>query len=205
MTQQSTTNIVTVAWRRLDLPGQDQARLRREPRTWHLEGQADFQDGSVHWKLSYAVVCALDWTTLSAEVHGGRDGARIDVILARSTSGRWSLNGLDVPAVTGCSDVDLAFTPATNLLALRGLDLAVGQAAEVTAAWLTFPEFALTPLRQRYRRTSQTVYAYAAPDHGFAEALTVSSEGFVLDYPGLWRAESRPDMSLPPKRVSHHG
>lgn len=186
----------TVAWRRLDLPGHDQAQLRREPRTWLLEGHADFHDGSVHWKLSYVVVCTHEWTTLSAEVHGGRDGARFDVTLARGRSGRCTLNGTEVPAVTGCSDVDLAFTPATNLLALRRLDLAVGQEANVTAAWLTYPEFALIPLRQRYHRTSSTVYAYGAPDHAFAAALTVSSEGFVLDYPGLWHAESLPDTSL---------
>lgn len=89
----------------------------------------------------------------------------------------------------GCTDVDLAFTPATNLLSLRRLELAVGQQAEVVAAWLTFPEFSLIPLRQRYRRTSRTTYDYAAPDLPFAGILTVNAEGFVLDYAGLWRAD----------------
>ena len=107
----------------------------------------------------------------------------------RSAIGEWTLNGVAVPAVEGCTDVDLAFTPATNLLSLRRLDLAVGQEAEVVAAWLTFPAFSLIPLRQRYRRTSQASYDYAAPDLPFAGILTVSPEGFVLDYAGLWRAD----------------
>ena len=99
------------------------------------------------------------------------------------------MNGDAIPAVAGCTDVDLAFTTATNLLSLRRLDLGVGQEAEVVAAWLSFPDFALTPLRQRYRRTSQSTYDYAAPDLPFAGILTVNPEGFVLDYAGLWRAD----------------
>jgi hypothetical protein len=107
--------------------------------------------------------------------------------------------------VEWCRLTSQACTPATNLLALRRLSLAVDQEAEVTAAWLTHPDFALTPLRQRYRRTSQAEYAYTAPDHAFAGALTVNGQGFVLDYPGLWCTVDQPDTSLPPKRIPHHG
>jgi len=54
---------------------------------------------------------------------------------------------------------------------------------------LAFPEFSLTPLRQRYHRISLTTYEYSAPDLAFAARLTVGQDGFVQDSPGLWRAE----------------
>jgi hypothetical protein len=180
---------VRMRWRRLDLPGFDEARLRSEARSWHLEGRAEFVEDRNRWELGYTVTCGTDWATTRAVVKGGSGRGAIEANVVRSGDGRWALYGAAVPAVGGCTDVDLAFTPATNLLSLRRLDLAVGQEAEVVAAWLTFPEFSLTPLRQRYRRTSQTTYEYAAPDLPFAGILTVDPGGFVLDYADLWRAD----------------
>ena len=176
-------------WRRLDLPGHDEAQLRNEPESWQLEGHAEFVEDRNRWKLGYTVRCTPDWTTTRATVKGHSDRGAIEASVVRSAIGGWTLNGAAVPAVAGCTDVDLAFTPATNLLSLRRLELAVGQEAIVVAAWLTFPEFGLIPLRQRYRRTSKTTYDYEAPELPFAGILTVNPEGFVLDYAGLWRAE----------------
>ena len=176
-------------WRRLDLPGHDEVRLHSESGSRHLKGHAEFIDSTNRWKLGYTVTCTPDWTTTHALVKGHSDRGVIEANVVRSAAGEWTLNGAPVSAVAGCTDVDLAFTPATNLLSLRRLDLAVGQEAEVVAAWLTFPEFALIPLRQRYRRTSQGTYDYSAPDLPFAGILTVNPEGFVIDYAGLWRAD----------------
>ena len=175
-------------WRRLDLPGLDEAELRQESGSWHLEGRAGFVEGAVHWELEYAVTCGPDWITTGADVHGHSSLGAVEAMVVRTGAGRWTLNGAPVPAVDGCTDVDLAFTPATNLLSLRRLDLAVGQETEVVAAWLTFPDFSLVPLRQRYRRASETSYEYQAPDLSFTGTLTVDNQGFVLDYAGLWRA-----------------
>lgn len=176
-------------WRRLDLPGHDEVRLHTEAGSRQLKGRAKFIDGTNRWELGYTVSCTPDWTTTRAMVKGHSDRGAIEATAVRSAVGGWTLNGAPVLAVAGCIDVDLAFTPATNLLSLRRLGLAVGQEAEVIAAWLTFPEFALIPLRQRYRRTSEGTYDYSAPDLPFAGILTVNPEGFVLDYAGLWRAD----------------
>jgi uncharacterized protein len=89
-------------------------------------------------------------------------------------------------------DLDLSFTPATNLLPLRRLSLDVGQSAEVRSAWLEWPDVRLTPLVQRYGRRSETEYDYESDLPGgelFRSSLRVQPEGWVLDYGNLWRAE----------------
>jgi hypothetical protein len=94
--------------------------------------------------------------------------------------------------VAGCSDLDLGFTPATNLLALRRLDLAVDHSAEVRSAWLAWPGTQLTPLVQRYTRRSIAEYEYEADlpvGEKFAGLLRVEKDGWILDYAELWRAE----------------
>jgi Uncharacterized protein conserved in bacteria len=110
--------------------------------------------------------------------------------------GRWRLNDADCPAVTGCLDLDLSFTPATNLLPIRRLALPIGETAAVRSAWLTFPALTLEPLDQVYRRTHATTYAYESDGGSFSTELEVNGDGFVTRYPNLWEAEARRHPSV---------
>jgi len=100
------------------------------------------------------------------------------------------MNGKECPEVAGCIDLDLNFSPSTNLLPIRRLNLAVGQEAVVRAAWLRFPGFTLEPLEQLYRRVDATTYRYESAGGRFVANLQVNAEGFVTYYPKFWQAES---------------
>jgi hypothetical protein len=96
------------------------------------------------------------------------------------------VNGAPAPELTGLVDLDLGFTPATNLLPLRRLALEPGAAADTEAAWLDDATWTFSRLPQRYERRSANEYWYESPTAGYAALLTVTPEGFVTDYPGLW-------------------
>ena len=184
----------SVLWRRLDLPGHDAATFREMEGGAELRGMAVFQDEGEATALHYTVRCDAGWRTTEGTVHGWCGARPVDLRLVRSFSGAWTLNGAPCPAVAGCADLDLNFTPATNLLPLRRLDLAVGQAAEVRSAWLEWPAAVLTPLVQRYARRSATEYDYEADLPGadrFVAVLRVEPGSWVLDYAGLWQAVER--------------
>jgi hypothetical protein len=110
----------------------------------------------------------------------------IDMRITSTGSAHWELNGVLIKSVTGCVDVDLGFTPATNLIALRRLSLKVGQRAEAPAAYLQFPEMRLLKLPQSYQRTGTREYAYEAPTVGYSGTLHVLPGGAVSRYPGLF-------------------
>ena len=103
-----------------------------------------------------------------------------------TTGGRWKINGVDQPAIRGCIDLDLGFTPATNLLPLRRLALRTGQEAQAPAAYLPFPKTELVVLPQRYKRLSRTEYDYESPAFGYRATLRVTPQGAVANYPGLF-------------------
>ncbi len=90
----------------------------------------------------------------------------------------------------GCIDLDLNFSPSTNLLPIRRLNLPIGQEAAVRAAWLRFPSFSLEPLEQRYRRVDAAVYRYESAGGKFVTQLDVNASGFVTRYPGFWEADA---------------
>jgi hypothetical protein len=182
--------IHTILWRRLDAPGHDSARLFFHDSQSHLTGTAVFVEAQQPCRLDYRVICDESWQTLSGAVIGWLGSRAINVELRADTAHRWQLNEADCPAVTGCIDLDLAFTPSTNMLPIRRLKLPVGQAAEVRAAWLSFPELALEPLDQVYRRKDAAVYAYESDGGRFSTELQVNATGFVTLYPALWQAET---------------
>lgn len=93
---------------------------------------------------------------------------------------------MEIPAVAGCLDVDLAFTPATNLLPLRRLGLAVGESREMTAAWVCFPDLSVEPLAQRYTRLDEHRVRYESLGGTFTAELEVDELGLVVSYPPLW-------------------
>jgi uncharacterized protein len=177
-------------WRRLDEPGHESARLLFYESCWHLAGTAVFAHNQLSCRLDYLVMCNLEWQTLSAKVAGWLGSSIVAIELQVDSAQHWQINGVACPAVTGCVDVDLGFSPSTNLLAIRRLDLGIGQQAKARAAWLSFPEFTLEPLEQLYRRNQATNYYYESADGAFTTELEVNSVGFITRYPGLWQVET---------------
>ena len=183
-----------ILWRRLDVPGHDAATLHEMKGGAEIRGMAVFQDEGGPTALRYTVRCDAAWQTTEGTVHGWRGARSVDLRFLRSPSGAWTLNGVACPAVAGCPDLDLNFTPSTNLLPLRRLDPAVGQVAEVRSAWLEWPAAVLKVLVQRYTRRSLTEYDYGADLPGgdkFTGVLLVEPGGWVLEYAGLWKAVGR--------------
>ena len=177
-------------WRRLDRAGHESARLFADGAQHHLHGTAVFAEDGAPVRLDYRIVCDGRWHTRSARVAGWHGARRVGVELTTDGEGRWRMNGADCPTVDGCLDVDLAFSPSTNLLPIRRLALPVGEGADVRAAWLTFPALELEPLPQRYERTAERQYRYASRGGSFTADLELDDAGFVLRYAGLWEVEA---------------
>jgi hypothetical protein len=87
-------------------------------------------------RLDYTIACDDEWRTRAARVTGWIGDRAIESLIHVSDDGLWRLNGQDQPQLAGCTDVDLNFSPSTNLLPVRRLKLTVGQEAPVIAAWL---------------------------------------------------------------------
>ena len=181
--------IDAILWRRLDTPGHDACRLLQRDGVWRLEGAAAFCHEGVPACLAYEVDCDGEWRTRKGVVHGWVGARSLDFRITRGLYGTWTLNGQVVPHLDGCVDLDLGFTPATNLFQLRRVALQVGQAADVPVAWLDVPVGTLDTLHQRYERRTVEVYWYEAPRFDYFALLQVSAVGFVEKYPNLWEAE----------------
>jgi hypothetical protein len=178
-------------WRRIDVPGTEEARVVCVLDGWQLEGELDLQESGTSARLRYTITCDAAWRTRSAVVEGALDGRPVRFALQTDTRGAWTCGGAAIAELAGAADIDLAFTPATNTLPIRRLSLAVGETRPVRSAWLRFPELRIEALDQTYTRAAACVYRYHAQIDGepFVARLDTDVFGRVLQYEGLWTAE----------------
>jgi hypothetical protein len=104
-------------------------------------------------------------------------------------AGNWHDDkGQPLDTLQGCIDVDIMLTPLTNTLPIRRLQLAPGESREISVVYIAAPDLSIRPFRQRYTRLDDgQQYRYESLDSGFTAVLPVDDDGFVVDYPGIWR------------------
>jgi hypothetical protein len=182
--------VETILWRRLDTAGFDSCRLVGSDSDWTLEGTAVFLHDGQPARLSYRVVCDLQWRTKIGVVCGWAGEELIDLRIVRDESGVWTQSGEVLADIEGLIDLDLGFTPATNTIPIRRLALSIGQATDASAAWFDLASRTMKMLRQRYERVDEAVYAYEAPDLDFSARLDVTPSALVRRYRGLWEMQA---------------
>ncbi|SDE13455.1 putative glycolipid-binding domain-containing protein [Ruegeria marina] len=175
--------IATAHWRRLDCEGSDRCTLWQAEQGLMLLGHAHWRSDDEDTVLSYDLRCAPDGQSLSADIAGEQGGRRIELRLHRTGEG-WLLNDVLQPETGDCTDLDLSFTPATNLLPIRRLSDAANDELRICAAWLQPDLDCVSRLDQIYTRLADNRVRCAS--RGYGADLEVHGSGFVTGYPGHW-------------------
>ena len=120
---------------------------------------------------------------------GSSANERSRLVIARRGSA-WTLNGAVVAGLDHLPDLDLSFTPATNLQQLRRVPIAASESVPLPVAWFDADAGTLTELLQTYERRGPNAFWYRAPSVGYEGLLELAPNGFIRNYPNLWIAET---------------
>lgn len=178
---------VDLLWSSTELHSTEHFVLTERATSSTLAGVAVLDGGGVPGHATYRLEVDATWRTRDAEIEvvGARDvHLRIEV-----DDARWTIDGLLRDELEGCLDVDLGWTPATNLLPIRRLGLEIGEIGRLDAAWLRYPELDIVRSTQEYERVDEAAYVYRSA--GFEALLHTTSDGIVTRYgDDLWFATS---------------
>jgi len=180
--------IAEVLWHCAALNSAEHCVLSETETGWQIRGLTVTPMDGAPAHIEFDIDADRDWLTRTARVqfHGPRAFA-FDI---RSDDGAWTVNGDERKDLAGCTDIDLGWTPATNILPIRRLQLNVGATGTTTAAWFRFPDLVIEANQQRYTRTGDHLWRYQSGPYDFD--ITVDEHGLVTQYgEDLWRAAAR--------------
>ncbi|WP_134494159.1 putative glycolipid-binding domain-containing protein [Microvirga pakistanensis] len=177
----------TLRWSAWDgcAAGMEQADVRPADGGLTISGVVIGQEDGAKFGLHYRLRVDSAWRTRSVHLQT-TSGQVLD--LESNGQGSWSENGKSRPDLQGCLDVDIQATPLTNTLPIRRLEWRAGAAAEIRLCYIAVPDLAVSPQSQRYTALAPgSRYRFESLDSGFEAELPVDEDGFVLDYPSLFR------------------
>jgi len=175
-----------MAWRRLEEHGEERCVFACDDEQCVLEGVGAVAINGSGLIFEYRLECTTGWEIKRAGIIARLGTDEFHRVLERRDDGTWLVDGVHAAEYDRCEDLDLYFSPSTNTVTMRRLQLRVGEERQVRSLLVAEPELNLHPLDQVYRRADQRHYEYQAGD--FRAVIEVDEDGVVLDYPGLFTA-----------------
>jgi hypothetical protein len=168
-----------VLWHCSLLSSSEHALLRESAHGYRLQGVVTVPLGDVPCHIEYTVEIDHGWHASEARAAITTPSGVREIVLQSHDTGEWELDGVPAPSLGSCHDIDLGWTPATNTIPIRRLDLEIGKSASIAAAWVRFPELDVVSNEQQYTRLANDRWRYQSGDYDF-ELATDPGSGLVL-------------------------
>jgi hypothetical protein len=165
-----------VLWHCAALASAEYCSLRTTPDGHALNGTVVLSLATTPCQITYAVQVGRGWSPLVAQAVLTTPRAVRHLELRSNGDGTWSVDGALRPDLAGCSDLDLGWTPSTNTVPIRRLNLTVGTSATIRAAWLRVPELDVIANAQRYDRLAIDLWRAAVFSGGESSAPSPSAQ-----------------------------
>ncbi len=186
MTASAETILRRVIWRRiLDDHSFEECVVTAAPRGFGIAGHVIAAQDGAPLIVHYDIDCGENWSARSVAIEQRLGDGQRRLRLERAGDG-WLVDGARDARLDACAEPDLGVTPSTNALAIRRLDLAIGQAAEIRCAWVKFPALSVEPSLQRYERLGERDYRYTNVASGFSALVAVDALALPVRYEGVW-------------------
>jgi len=186
MQPDATTTIRSVIWRRiLDDRSFEEGVVTARADSFGIAGHVIAAQDGVPLNVRYEIACNANWSAHSVTIEQRLGDVTRQLKLERAGDG-WLVDGMHDARLDGCAEPDLGLTPSTNALAIRRLDLAIGQAAEIRCAWVKFPALSVEPSLQRYERLGERDYRYTNVASGFTALVAVDALALPVSYESIW-------------------
>jgi|SRR6185437_133714 hypothetical protein len=179
-----------LGWAAMEWPGTEHVIVTQGAAGFRADSALILADGELA-RVAYQLQCGADWRFVRLDVTVTRQSGTSRLSLTRDGDGRWLAGDEPLPALGQCVDIDINRTPLTNTLPIRRLSWSPGTAYDLDVAYISLPELDIRPSRQRYTMlwrddsTSEATYRYESGS--YQADLPVDADGYVKDYPGLWR------------------
>lgn len=172
----------SIRWQRLDGEGLEHLVITDEPDGILARGVIISDNEGERFAANYSVTLSPDWVFREVRIETV-EGTRLHLV--RDTLGNWTADGVAVPALGGCTDIDMSMSAFTNSLPIRRVSFAENEPQRFDMAWIPLDTLKPFPDGQIYTALGNRRYRYQSADSDFEAEITVDEDGLVVSYPPL--------------------
>ena len=180
-----------IIWSNQADTGLEHFYLRRGNEEITADGIVIGVEENVAFRIRYQIHCDLGWQVRKVIVESLEENDQALSFVSDGLGNWTNESGNPISELEGCFDVDITATPFTNTLPIRRLSLTSGESAEIKVVYFRIPEMQVNVESQRYTclETSGAggKYKFESLNDGFTAVITVDTDGFVEDYPELFK------------------
>lgn len=138
--------------------------------------------------LEYTIRLDKNWHVLGFDVNFHVSDHQHAYSFRKNDGNEWTDNtGKLYPEFGECRYIDITLTPFTNSLPINSLHLHEGDSAEFDLIYIDIMENQVRADRQKYTKMPRNIYHFENDEGRFAADIEVDDDGFVTDYPGLFK------------------
>lgn len=141
------------------------------------------------YKIDYTLEITKKWRIINSIINIDNLGKKKLIKIELNKKNNWVINGEKKINFNLCTDLDLGFSPLTNAIPIKRLNLRESESNNITALWVQYPSFEIKTLDQNYTNLGNNFYLYES-DTSFKSKLRVTPHNFVMDYPTYWELVS---------------
>jgi len=181
------SKVKTVVWQQWDNVGLEYLRLTEGSEDILVDSVVIGIEDNIPFRLHYQITCDTHYQIQQVNLDLA---GHTPFTLTTDGAGQWfNSRNQPLPELDGCIDVDISATPFTNTLPIRRLRWQAGQSQSLNMVYILIPQLDIQPARQQYscieRHAQGSVFEYSQP--GFKAILSLDADGFVQNYPELFR------------------
>ncbi|WP_333862714.1 putative glycolipid-binding domain-containing protein [Sphingobacterium sp.] len=135
--------------------------------------------------INYLISTDDQWNVQDFEISCEIEGER-KLMYGKKAGSDWLINGQVVAAFKGFRYIDIAVTPLTNTLPIKGLGLHVDKSQLIEVIYIDILNDEIKPAKQKYTKLSKECYHYENVETDFASSILIDRNGMVKTYPGLF-------------------
>lgn len=137
------------------------------------------------YTVNYLISTDDQWNVQDFEISCEMEGQRKQVY-GKKNGSNWLINGQVVATFEDFKYIDIAITPLTNTLPIKGLALHVDESQIIDVIYIDILNDEIKPFKQKYTKLSKERYHYENMETDFASSILIDRNGMVKTYPGLF-------------------
>lgn len=145
---------------------------------------------NILYRVEYTIELNTSWEIRNCQIKVQLDD-EIKIVKLQCDNSKWLIDERHCPEFDGCIDIDIPLTPLTNSLPINRLNLLENEEAVINVIYIDLLEHNIRFVKQKYRRISELKYRYENIPNDFEAEVTVDEDGYVVDYPLLFKRKYR--------------